>query len=148
MIKVKGLLMAFLGLVFIVTMISSCATESENVALGTATGAAIGSSVSNDKWKGAVIGGIIGSMVGEAYYQIQQKAIREAINQQRPVAYQRQTNNGGWEKVEADPISNQYYNPNKHTTCQKVHVRIVKNGKVVEDRIKEVCKGTKETNEY
>ncbi len=143
----KKLFIMFIGLAFTLTMISSCATESENVALGTAAGAAIGASVSHDKWKGAVIGGIIGAVAGEAYHQIQQQAINEAVAKQQPVAYQRQTNKG-WERVEADPISNQYYNPSRHTTCQKVHVRIIENGRLVKDRIKEVCKGTKETDEY
>ncbi len=143
----KSMVIFVVSLIFMGTLISSCATESENVALGTAAGAAIGASVSHDKWKGAVIGGIIGAMAGEAYHQIQQKAINEAVAQQRPVAYQRHTSSG-WQRVEADPVSNQYYNPTRHTTCQKVHVRIIENGRIVKDRIKEVCRGTKETDEY
>ncbi len=134
-------------ILFAAFTISSCTTESENVALGTAAGAAIGASVSKNKWKGAVIGGILGAALGEAFHQIQQRAINEAIREQKPVAYQRQTSNG-WQRVEAEPISSPYYNPKQHTTCQKVHVRIIENGKVVKDRIKEVCKGVKETNEY
>ncbi len=128
-------------------LLSSCATESENVALGTAAGAAIGASVSKNKWKGAVIGGILGAALGEAFHQIQQQAINEAVREQRPVAYQRKTSNG-WQRVEAEPISSPYYSPKQHTTCQKVHVRIIENGRLVKDRIKEVCKGVKETNEY
>jgi outer membrane lipoprotein SlyB len=143
----RGLLILFISFAFTITMLSSCATESENVALGTAAGAGIGASVTHDKWKGAVIGGILGAIAGEAYHQIQQQAINEAVSQQKPVAYQRQTSKG-WERVEADPISNQYYNPDRHTTCQKVHVKIIENGRIVKDRIKEVCKGTKETNDY
>lgn len=143
----KSLIILFVGIVFTVVMLSSCATESENVALGTAAGAGIGSAVSHNKWKGAVIGGILGAVAGEAYHQIQQQAINESINRQKPVMYRKNTSNG-WQEVEAAPVSKQYYNPNKHTKCQKIHIRIVENGRLVKDRVKEVCKGIKETNEY
>ncbi len=148
MVVVKKLLILIIVAVFSVSMLSSCATESENVSLGTAAGAGIGAAVSHNKWKGVVIGGILGAIAGEAMYQIQQRAINQAINNQRPVAYQRQTNNGGWQRVEAEPVGAPVVNPNEHTKCQKVHVREIVNGKVVKDTIKEVCKGYKETNTY
>ncbi len=143
----KRVLAIFVALIVSAFLVTSCATESENIALGTAAGAAIGASVSKNKWKGAVIGGILGAAVGEAFHQIQQQAINEAIREQKPVAYQRKTSNG-WQRVEAEPISSPYYNPRQHTKCQKVHIRIIENGKLIKDRIKEVCRGFKETNEY
>ncbi len=144
----KRLLILFIVVVFSASILSSCATESENVALGTAVGAGIGAATTHNKWKGVVIGGILGAIAGEAMHQIQQRAINEAVNNQRPVAYQRQTSNGGWERVEATPVGQPAINPNEHTKCQKVHVREIVNGKVVKDTIKEVCRGYKETNTY
>ncbi len=146
--SVKRLLIFLIAVIFSVSMLASCATESENVALGTAAGAGIGAAVSHNKWKGVVIGGILGAIAGEAMHQIQQRAINEAINNQKPVAYQRQTNNGGWQRVEAEPVGQPVVNPNQHTRCQKVHVREIVNGRVVKNTIKEVCKGYKETNTY
>jgi len=146
--NLKSLFIVFLMLLFLGFSISSCSTESENVALGTAVGAGIGSAVTKNRWKGAVIGGAIGALAGEAMYQIQQRAIREAIQSQKPVVYQRDTGNGGWQRVEAVPEGSPTYNPTEHTKCQKVHIREIVNGKVVKDKIKEVCKSYKETNTY
>ncbi|WP_022669928.1 glycine zipper family protein [Hippea alviniae] len=146
--RLKVLVVGLILTVFLGFSVTSCTTESENVALGTAVGAGIGAAVTKNKWKGVVIGGILGAVAGEAMYQIQQRAINEAVAQQKPVAYQRTTPNGGWERVEAEPVGQPTVNPNEHTKCQKVHVREIRNGKVIKDEIKEVCKGYKETNTY
>ncbi len=146
--KIKTIFVVILLLLVLGFSISSCTTESENVALGTAVGAGIGSAVSHNRWKGAVIGGAIGALAGEAMYQIQQRAIQEAIQSQKPVVYQRDTGNGGWQRVEAYPEGKPTYYPNEHTKCQKVHIREIVNGKVVKDKIREVCRGYKETNTY
>ena len=146
--SLKKLFILFISVVFSAAVLTSCATESENVSLGTAAGAGIGAATTHNKWKGVVIGGILGAIAGEAMYQIQQRAINQAVNNQRPVAYQRQTGNGGWQRVEAEPVGAPVVNPNQHTKCQKVHVREIVNGKVVKDTVKEVCKGYKETNTY
>ncbi len=148
MSRMKSFLVVILLLSFLGFSISSCTTESENVALGTAVGAGIGAAVTKNSWKGAVIGGAIGALAGEAMYQIQQKAIQEAVQSQKPVVYQRETRNGGWQRVEAEPVGQPTYHPSEHTKCQKVHVREIENGKVVKDTIKEVCRGYKETNTY
>ncbi len=145
---VKSLFIVFLLALFLGFSVSSCTTESENVALGTAVGAGLGAAITKNRWKGAVIGGAIGALAGEAMYQIQQRAIQEAMQSQKPVVYQRETGNGGWQRVEAEPVGQPTYNPTEHTKCQKVHVREIVNGKVVKDTIKEVCKGYKETNTY
>jgi len=137
----------FIIIVFSAAIFSSCTSREESTALGTGLGAAIGASISKNKWKGAVIGGAIGAAAGAAFSQIQQQAVDESINKQKPVIYRRNTNNG-WQQVEAAPASRQYYNPSRHTKCQKVHIKIINNGRLVKDRIKEVCKGVKETNEY
>ncbi|WP_025270177.1 glycine zipper family protein [Hippea sp. KM1] len=146
--RLRGFVVLILLFAFLGMSVSSCTTESESVALGTAVGAGIGAATTKNKWKGVVIGGILGAVAGEAMYQIQQRAINEAIANQKPVAYQRQTSNGGWERVEATPVGEPVVNPNEHTKCQKVHVREYRNGKIIKDTIKEVCKGYKETNTY
>ncbi len=147
--RLKSLLVLLTLFVLLGFSISSCTTENENVALGTAVGAGLGAVINHhNRWKGAVIGGAIGALAGEAMYQIQQKAIQQAIQSQKPVVYQRDTGNGGWQRVEAEPIGQPTYNPQEHTKCQKVHIREIENGKVIEDKIKEVCKSYKETNTY
>ena len=146
--RFKSLIIMFVLAVFLGFSISSCTTESENVTLGSAIGAGIGAATTKNKWKGVVIGGILGAVAGEAMYQIQQRAINEAIRNQKPVAYQRQTANGGWERVEAQPMGEPVVNPNQHTKCQKVHIREWRNGKIIKDDVKEVCRGYKETNTY
>ncbi|AEA34020.1 glycine zipper family protein [Hippea maritima] len=146
--KLKYFVVVFVLFIFIGFSISSCTTESENVALGTAVGAGVGAATTKNSWKGAVIGGILGAVAGEAMYQIQQRAINEAMANQKPVVYQRQTQNGGWERIEAEPVGQPVVNPNEHTSCQKVHVREYRNGKIIKDTVKEVCKGYKETNTY
>ncbi len=138
----------FLLILIVGFFLVGCAAEDENVMLGTAAGSGIGAVVSHNRWKGAVIGGVIGAVAGEAMYQIQDRAINQAVRNQKPVVYQRQTNNGGWQRVEAEPVGAPVVNPNQHTRCQKVHVREIVNGKVVKDTIKEVCRGYKETNSY
>jgi len=146
--RLKVLFIGLILAIFLGFSITACTTESENVALGTAVGAGIGAATTKNKWKGVVIGGMLGAVAGEAMYQIQQRAINEAVANQKPVAYQRTTPNGGWERVEAEPIGQPAVNPSEHTKCQKVHVREIKNGKVIKDEIKEVCKGYKESNTY
>ena len=147
--RVKSFVVMLILAVFLAFSVSSCSTESENVALGTAVGAGLGASMyHHNRWKGAVIGGVIGALAGEAMYQIQQRAIQEAIQSQKPVVYQRDTGNGGWQRVEASPVGQPTYNPSEHTKCQKVHIREIENGKVIKNTIKEVCRGYKETNTY
>lgn len=147
--RTKSLAVMFVLAIFFAFSVSSCTTENDNVALGTAVGAGLGAVISHhNRWKGAVIGGAIGALAGEAMYQIQQRAIQEAVQSQKPVVYQRETGNGGWQRVEASPVGQPAYNPQEHTKCQKVHIREIENGKVVKGTIKEVCKGYKETNTY
>ncbi len=147
LLKFKRSVVFFVVISFSVLMFASCTTREQSTALGTGLGAAIGAGMSKNKWKGAVIGGLVGAAAGAAFSQIQQRAIDESMSQQKPVIYRRNTNNG-WQQVEAAPATQPYYNPKTHTKCQKMHIKIINNGKLVKDQIKEVCKGTKETNEY
>ncbi len=146
-LRFKRFALFLMMFIFSATVLISCTPREQSTALGTGLGAAIGASISKNKWKGAVIGGAIGAAAGAAFSQIQQQAVNQAVDKQKPVIYRRNTNNG-WQQVEAAPASQQYYNPQTHTKCQKIHIKIINNGRLVKDRIKEVCKGTKETNEY
>lgn len=146
-LRFKRFTLFFIMIAFSAAIFASCTPREQSTALGTGLGAAIGASISKNKWKGAVIGGAIGAAAGAAFSQIQQQAVNQAVNKQRPVIYRRNTNNG-WQQVEAAPVSKTYYNPRKHTKCQKIHIKIINNGRLIKDRIKEVCRGTKETNEY
>lgn len=150
----KGRMMTFAILLIFPIVLSSCANSqygSPTVGtplIGAATGAAIGALLNkHNRFQGAIIGGAIGGAAGYAIGAIQQQAIDKAIATNRPVAMRRNTPNGGWQEVQATPEKT-YYNPQKHTICHKVRTRIIENGVVKEDKVKEVCKGVKKTNEY
>lgn len=141
MFKKITLFVLFLG---IGLFIQSCATETSNVSLGTILGGIVGASVDHhNRWRGGAIGAAVGAVAGETMYQIQQQAINDSVNNQAPVYY----SNGNL-GVQSVPITRQYYDPMRHTVCQKVRVKIIQNGQVVKNRIREVCRSTKETNNY
>lgn len=154
-IKVLGKKVMIFAILFIFSIVSSGCANSQYGSggagmplLGAATGAAVGALLNKrNRFQGAVIGGAIGGAAGYAFGAIQQRAINRAIATNRPVTMRRNTSNGGWQEVQATPEKT-YYNPQKHTTCHKVRTKIIENGVVKEDRVKEVCEGVKKTNEY
>ena len=88
-------------------LLAACApTQSnyEGAGVGGAIGAAAGALIDRgNPWRGAVIGGALGAVAGGTMAEISKRAVNEAREAGRPVSYQRQTSNGGWEKVEAVP---------------------------------------------
>ncbi len=139
----KGAASLILGL-FLLIVLSNCTTTRENATyqgagLGAAVGAAAGALLDDDNpWRGAVIGAAAGAVLGGGITEISKQASSEAAATQQPVVYSQ-----GTTVVEATPLAY-----NQHTKCHKVRKRIWRDGKLVEDRIEEVCEGQKVTNTY
>lgn len=119
--------------------LTGCATTPypyQGGTVGAAVGAAAGALIDKEnRWRGAVIGGALGSALGALTTEIAARAAREAAMAGRPVTYQ---SVDGWQRVEAQPLGY-----DAKTRCHKVHERIWQGGKLVQDRIREVCKGEK-----
>ncbi len=138
--RLATLLLSFLTLVFV----SNCTTTRENATyqgagLGAAVGAATGALLDDDNpWRGAVIGAAAGAVLGGGITEISKQASAQAASNQRPVVYSQDST-----VIEATPLAY-----NQHTKCHKVRKRIWRDGRLVEDRIEEVCEGQKVTNTY
>ncbi len=138
--RMIGLVM---GLLFLV-MLSNCTTTQGNATyqgagLGAAVGAATGAILDDhNPWRGAVIGAAAGAVLGGGLVEISKQASAQAAQTNQPVVYQQ-----GSTVVEATPVA---YNQETH--CHKVHKRVWQDGKLIEDRIEEVCEGNKTTNTY
>ncbi|BCX80746.1 hypothetical protein MIT9_P0322 [Methylomarinovum caldicuralii] len=126
-------------------MLTGACTTNPYTYQGGTTGAAIGAAAGalidkHNRWRGAVIGGALGSALGALTTEIAARAAREAAMSNRPVAYQ---STDGWQRVEAQPLGY-----DAKTRCHKVHERIWQGGRLVKDRIREVCEGEKFTPGY
>jgi len=139
----KRLATFLLGLTLLV-LLANCTTTQQNASyqgagLGAAVGAAAGALLDDDNpWRGAVIGAAAGAVLGGGITEISKRASEDAAYRNRPVVYSQ-----GNTVVEATPLAY-----NQHTRCHKVRKRIWQGGRLVEDRIEEVCEGEKVTNSY
>ena len=125
-------------------------TQAKAISLGDIIGAAVGAGVASSAVKGnsgtkamaaaggAVIGGLLGGTVENSIKQQQQP--QQVIPPPPP----------GYGSYEGQPIQEVYRGvpANEATRCQKFHETVVKDGQVVSDTIREVCKGEKITASY
>ena len=124
--------------------LSACTTTQssapyQGAGLGAAVGAFSGALLDHhNPWRGAVIGGALGATLGGGLAAISSRASSQAAATGQRVVY-RQAD----AVVEATPV--EY---NQKTYCHKIHKRIWRNGRLVADRIEEVCEGTKTGNYY
>lgn len=127
-----------------VSTIQQASPEAKGAGLGAIIGAGLGAVLDKDNpWRGAAIGAAAGGLLGGGLAHISKQASIQAAQQGRPVVYQTQEG-----IVRAEPVSDFYHNPQTQTTCRKIRKRIWQNGKIVEDRIEEVCEGRKTSAEY
>ncbi len=133
------------ALLFCGILVASCATSQrtyQGAGVGAAGGAGIGALIdSGNRWRGAAIGAAIGALLGGTLTEINTRAAREAAAQNQPVTYRSED---GHTVVQAEPMGA----PNAHTHCRKVHTRTWKDGKLVNDDIKEICESEKNENRY
>ena len=82
-------------------------------------------------WRGGAIGAALGSPTEGKVKEISTRALREAAQEGKPVAY---LSLDGFQRVEVYPVG-------KGTTpnCRLVREKIYQEGKLVRDEVKEVC---------
>ena len=123
----------------IFTVFSGCATVPQQPskqayqtgAVGAGVGAAAGALIDKkNHWRGGVIGAGLGAILGGAVGEINNRAIREAAQQQQPVVY---TNQAGNQRVEAIP-----HGPKGN--CNMVTEKYYENGQLIKEVEREVCK--------
>ncbi len=112
---------------------------------GAAVGSGIGSIAGGlidrrNRWRGASIGGMLGGLLGSSLAAISSQARHEAVDTQQPVQYQ---SKNGWERIQAMPID---YDEKTH--CHKVSEKHWQGGRLVDDRISEVCNGDRTQYRY
>lgn len=91
-------------------------------------------------WRGGVIGAGLGAIAGATIADISVRGSREAARTGRPVEYRTEDGRGAYR---AEPL--EY---DAHTRCSKVHEKVWEDGRLVKDRIKEVCEGERYERGY
>ncbi len=130
-------------LLFLIVL-NSCTTTQQSASyqgatLGAAVGAVTGAMLDNNNpWRGAVIGATAGAVLGGGLTEISSQASANAASTGHTVVYRQGDN-----VVEATPLSY-----NQQTKCHKIRKRIWKKGRLIEDRVEEVCEAHKTTNSY
>ncbi len=138
-------LLILLILPFLALSLGGCATSErtyQGAAVGGAAGAGIGALLDHhNPWRGAAIGAAIGSVVGGTMTEISARAARDAASENAPVVYRSED---GRTVVESTPMPRE----NASTHCHKVRTRVWKDGRLVEDNVKEVCESDKVVRSY
>ena len=114
----------------------------QGAAVGGAAGAGIGALLDkHNPWRGAALGAAIGTLVGGTMTEISARAARDAAAEQHPVVYRSED---GRTVVESTPLPRE----NASTHCHKVRTRVWKDGRLVQDTVKEVCESDKVVRSY
>lgn len=90
-------------------LLTSCLATTPRSKAGAKIGAIVGviggAAIDDDNpWRGGVIGLAAGAILGSVIGDIVDQAAEEAAFTNKPVAYQRATPEGGWERLEAKPL--------------------------------------------
>lgn len=120
--------------------LSACATHHyEGAAAGGAIGGIAGALLdSRNPWRGGVVGAGLGAVAGATIADISVRGSREAAVSGKVVEYRTHDGHGMYR---AEPVGN-YYHHDEHTRCRKVREKTWENGRLVRNRIKEVCEST------
>lgn len=136
---------AVLFMILILFSAAACTTtlpltkEEESILTGAGVGAAAGSLIDKkNRWRGAVIGAALGGTLTRIQYELARQAAIKAAQTGRTVRTV-----SGSTVVEATPLST-----NGQTNCRKVRRRVYDQGKLIEDRIEEICESTKIEQRY
>lgn len=109
-------------------------------AIGGITGAILDH---RNPWRGGLIGAGIGAIAGATIADISVRGSQEAVSHGRPVEY---TTEDGRGRYYAEPESDYYYDGT--TRCRKIREKVWEDGRLVKDRVREVCEGTREERRY
>ncbi len=134
---------AWILVFFILLSLIACATEYEQQ--GAATGAAVGGIAGailggHNPWRGGVIGAALGAIAGATIADISVRGSEEAARSGKPVEYYTEDRRGRYyaEPGGYDPV----------TRCRRVREKIWENGRLVRDRVREVCEGERYERRY
>jgi len=95
-------------------------------------------------WRGGVIGAGLGAILGATLTDISMRGSREAYRTGRPVEYRTEDRRGIYR---AEPAGDYYYT-DEQTRCRKVHEKVWEDGRIVKDRVREVCESEKREKGY
>jgi len=106
---------------------------------GAATGAVVGGVAGvlldrHNPWRGGVIGAAIGAVVGGTLTEISERGSREATEANQGVEYRTDDGRGVYT---AQPEGD-----NPQTRCHTIRERVWEDGRLIKDRVKEICEET------
>jgi hypothetical protein len=123
------------SVVLIFMAATGCTTlQTQGGAIGDATEGLAGTRLAQrNPWRGGVIGEGPGVVAGATIAEISARGSREAALREQPVEYLTEDGRGRYyaEPKEHDP----------NTRCRKVRERIYDDGRLLKERVKEVCAG-------
>ena len=110
-------------------------------AIGAGVGGVTGALLdSRNPWRGGLIGAGLGAAFGATLGDISDRASREAAYANRPTYYRTEDGRG---EYRAEPIGY-----DERTRCKKVHEKVWEDGRLIKDRVKEVCEGERYERRY
>jgi hypothetical protein len=95
---------------------------------------------------GGAIGAATGAVVAGGVAEVSRRASIEAANSQRPVSY-RTVENGRNYTVQAEPVVG---GPtiDREQKCKRVHEKVLDGNRLVSDKVREICDGTRLDDGY
>lgn len=129
-------------MMLILMTVASCAPyQHEGAAVGGAAGGVAGAILdSKNPWRGGIIGAALGAVLGATIADISVRGSGEAVRAERPVEYRTEDGRGVYQ---AEPLE---YDPS--TRCRSVRERVWEDGRLVKDRVREVCESERYERRY
>ena len=133
------------SLILVLSLLSLTVACTQYHAQGAGAGGVVGGIAGalldrKNPWRGGVVGAALGALAGATLTDVSMRASQEAAATGKPVQYVTEDGRGVYR---AEPVGY-----NVQTKCHKVHEIVTENGKVVKDKIKEVCEGEKTEQRY
>lgn len=125
----------FLAVACMLVSAAGCAPyQVRGGAVGDAAGELTGTRLDQkNPWRGGVVGAGPGAVASATIAEISARGSREAALRDQPVEYSTEDGRG---RYYAEPMA---YDPS--TRCRKIRERMYEDGRIVKERVKEVCAG-------
>jgi hypothetical protein len=123
----------FLALACMLLSAAGCAPyQVQGGAVGGSAGELTGTRLDQrNPWRGGVVGSVPVAVASATIVEISARGSREAALREQPVEYMTEDGRG---RYYAEPMA---YDPS--TRCRKIRERIYDDGRIVKERVKEVC---------
>lgn len=110
----------------------SCDSTRQGAMTGALIGGVSGALIdSSNPWRGGLIGGVVGTIAGATISEISKKGAREAAENGHSVEYKSEDGR----IYRADPMGS-----SKNGRCRKIRERIWKDGKLVQEQVRQICR--------